>query len=460
MMTADVLIVDDEKDIRDLISGILRDEGYGTRTAENSTQTLNEIANRCPALVILDIWLKNSELDGLEILTKLKNRFPDLPVIIISGHGNIDTAIRAIKIGAYEYIEKPFNADRLLLVMKRALEAVSLRRENTELQRRTWQFDLIGQTPIIDKLRQIIEKTAPTNSRVFISGPAGSGKELIARMLHAQSHRAAQPFIAVNAAILEPENMEHVLFGQIENNNVYPGLLEKAHGGSLYIDEVGEMPIDTQNKILRVLTDQEFVRLGGGPNVKVDVRVISGSSQNIESMINEGLFREDLYHRLNVVPINVPSLSERREDIKLLINYFVEYLTDTSGLLPKEISKDVRTVLETHDWPGNVRQLRNCIEYILISAADNQNEVITLDMLPSDIISGTKLPIEKSNTNLMTLPLRDAREVFEREYLLAQISRFGGNISRTAEFVGMERSALHRKLKSLGVSSERKVSTA
>lgn len=459
-MTADVLIVDDEKDIRELVAGILQDDGYATRTAENSAEALAEIAKRCPSLVVLDIWLKNSDMDGLEILTELQDRFPELPVIMISGHGNIDTAVSAIKIGAYDYIEKPFNSDRLLLVVKRAMETFSLRRENSELQRKTWQFDLVGNTPIIDKLRQTIEKTAPTNSRVFITGPAGSGKELVARMIHRQSNRAAQPFIAVNAAILEPENMEYVLFGQVDNEDVYPGLLEKAHGGSLYIDEIGEMPIDTQNKILRVLTDQEFIRLGGGPNVKVDVRVITGSSQNMNTLISEGLFREDLYHRLNVVPITVPSLSERREDIKLLINYFVDYLTETSGLVPKEISKEVRTVLETHDWPGNVRQLRNCIEYILISAADSQSEVITLEMLPSDIISGTKLPIEKSNTNLMTMPLRDAREVFEREYLLAQISRFGGNISRTAQFVGMERSALHRKLKTLGVNSGKKVSTA
>lgn len=459
MINGDVLIVDDEKDIRELIAGILKDEGYSTRMAENSQNALEEIANRCPSLVVLDIWLKNSQLDGLEILENLQQNYPDLPVVIISGHGNIDTAVSAIKMGAYDYIEKPFNSDRLLHVVKRALEACNLRRENVELQRKTWQFDLVGRTPIIEKLRSTIEKTAPTNSRIFINGPAGSGKELVARMIHKKSTRASQPFVAVNAAILEPENMENVLFGQIEDGNVYPGLLEKAHGGSLYIDEIGEMPIDTQNKILRVLTDQEFIRLGGGPIVKVDVRIISGSSQDMETLISEGLFREDLYHRLNVVPIAVPSLAERREDITHLIDYFIDYLTETSGLLPKEISKDVRTVLETHDWPGNVRQLRNCIEYILISAADNQQEVITIDMLPSDIISGTKLPVEKGNTNLMTMPLRDAREVFEREYLLAQISRFGGNISRTAEFVGMERSALHRKLKSLGVSSGKKIRT-
>lgn len=459
-MTSDILIVDDERDIRDLVSGVLVDEGYTARTAENSDNTLEEISNRCPSLVILDIWLKNSKLDGLEILQELQKQHPELPVIIISGHGNIETAVTAIKIGAYDYIEKPFTADRLLHITKRAIEASKLKRENSELRRKTWQFQLIGKTQSIEKLRATVEKVAQTNSRVMISGPAGSGKELVARMVHHKSPRDSQPFVAINAAILEPNNMEHVLFGYIEDGQVFPGLLEKAHGGSLYLDEVCEMPLDTQSKILRVLTDQEFVRLGGGPTVQVDVRIISGSSKNIEKLIAEGLFREDLYHRLNVVPIIVPSLADRREDIPLLIDYFVDYLADTSGLLPKEMSSEVRSVLEIHSWPGNVRQLRNCIEYILISAGDSQSEVITFDMLPSDLVDGARLNVEASNSNLMTMPLREAREVFEREYLIAQIDRFGGNISRTAEFVGMERSALHRKLKSLGVNPASKMQTA
>lgn len=458
-MTGDILIVDDERDIRDLVSGILVDEGYSTRTAENSDKTLDEIKNRCPSLVVLDIWLKDSKLDGLEILQELQKQHPELPVVIISGHGNIETAVTAIKDGAYDYIEKPFTADRLLHVIKRAIEASKLKRENTELRRKTWQFELIGKTPIIEKLRTAIDKTAQTNSRVMITGPAGSGKELVARMLHQKSPRTNQPFVAVNAAILEPNNMEHVLFGYMEDGQVFPGLLEKAHGGSLYLDEVCEMPLDTQSKILRVLTEQKFVRLGGGPSVQVDVRVISGSSKDIEPLIADGLFREDLFHRLNVVPIRVPSLAERREDIPLLIDYFTNYLADTSGLLPKEMASEVRSVLEIHGWPGNVRQLRNCIEYILISAADSQSEVITFDMLPSDLVSGAKLDVEESRGNLLTMPLRQAREVFEREYLVAQIDRFGGNISRTAEFVGMERSALHRKLKSLGVNPANKMQT-
>lgn len=459
-MSTDILIVDDERDIRDLISGILVDAGYATRMAENSDRALKEISNRCPSLVVLDIWLKNSQLDGLEILQSLQKHHPELPVIVISGHGNIETAVTAIKYGAYDYIEKPFTSDRLRHITKRAIEASKLKQENTELRRKTWQFELIGASPAIEKLRAIIDKSALTNSRVMITGPAGSGKELVARMLHLKSSRANQPFVAVNAAILEPNNMEHVLFGYMEDGQVFPGLLEKAHGGSLYLDEVCEMPLDTQNKILRVLTEQEFVRIGGGPSVQVDVRVISGSSKNMKTLIAAGLFREGLYHRLNVVPIKVPSLSERREDIPLLINYFIEYLVETSGLLPKKVSSEVQSVLEIHNWPGNVRQLRNCIEYILISAADSQSDVITFNMLPSDIVTGARLDVEESKSNLMTMPLRDAREVFEREYLLAQIDRFGGNISRTAEFIGMERSALHRKLKSLGVKSANKMQPA
>lgn len=457
-MTADVLIVDDERDIRDLVSGILDDAGYSTRVAANSDAALNEIANRCPSLVVLDIWLKDSRLDGLEILKLLKERLPDLPIVIISGHGNIETAVTAIKIGAYDYIEKPFNAERLSLVVKRAIEASKLQRENTELRRKSGRFELIGKTQIMEKLRHSIKKIGQTNSRVLITGPSGAGKELTARALHQHSSRAAQPFIVVNAAILEPENMEYVLFGRNEDGNVYPGLLEQAHGGSLYLDEISEMPLDTQSKILRVLVDQRFVRLGGGPDVQVDVRIISSTSHNLERCIAEGRFREDLYHRLKVVPLVVPPLSERREDISLLIDHFVNHLAESSGLIPKEIAADARTVMQSHEWPGNVRQLRNCVEYMLITAADGKHDVITADLLPSDIVSATKLSVEENDkANMLTMPLREAREVFEKEYLLAQIERFGGNISRTAEFVGMERSALHRKLKMLGLNTSKKV---
>lgn len=457
-MTGDVLIVDDEHDICELVSGILSDNGYKTRTASDSDTALNEIAKRCPSLLLLDIWLQGSRLDGLEMLKLLQERLPNLPVVIISGHGNVETAVSAIKLGAYDYIEKPFKSDRLQLIVQRAIENSKLKRENFELRRKSGQYDLVGNSASIQKLQASIEKIGPTNSRVLISGPAGSGKELVARQLHLNSDRANQPFIAVNAAILESENMEHVLFGRIEGGDIIPGLLEQAHGGSLYLDEVGEMPLDTQSKILRVLTDQEFVRLGGGPKVWVDVRVLSSSSRDLTGYISKGLFREDLYHRLNVVPLKVPSLNERREDIGMLIDYFIDHLVQTSGLTPRKIASDALAVMQSHIWPGNVRQLRNCVENMLIAAADSEHDTITADMLPSDILSATKLSIEDDeNTHIMTLPLREAREIFEKEYLVAQIDRFGGNISRTAEFVGMERSALHRKLKTLGLNPSKRL---
>ena len=452
-MTGDVLIVDDERDICELVSGILTDSGYATRTASDSDTALNEIAKRCPSLVLLDIWLQGSRLDGLEVLKLLKERLPNLPVVIISGHGNLETAVSAIKIGAYDYIEKPFKSDRLLLVIQRAIENSKLKRENSELRRKTGQYELIGDSIVVQKLRSSINKIGPTNSRVLITGPSGSGKELVARALHKNSERASASFVAINAAILEPENMEYVLFGRIEDGNVMPGLLEQAHGGSLYIDEVGEMPLDTQGKILRVLTEQKFVRIGGGPNVSVDIRVMSSSSRDLTNHIAKGLFREDLYHRLNVVPIEVPSLAQRREDIGMLVDNFVDYLVNSSCFPPRKIAPDALAVMQSHAWPGNVRQLRNCVENMLISAADSEHDTITADMLPADILSATKLNIEESDsTHIMTLQLREAREIFEKQYLLAQIDRFGGNISKTAEFVGMERSALHRKLKTLGVN--------
>lgn len=460
-MTGDVLIVDDERDICDLVSGILSDAGYATRMASDSDTALNEIAQRCPSLVLLDIWLQGSRLDGLEVLELLKERLPNLPVVIISGHGNLETAVSAIKIGAYDYIEKPFESDRLLLVTQRAIENSKLRQENSELRRKSGGYDLVGGSVAVQKLRGAIGKIGPTNSRVLITGPSGSGKELVARALHENSERAPAPFVAINAAILEPENMEPVLFGRMEDGDVAPGLLEQAHGGTLYIDEVGEMPLDTQGKILRVLTEQKFVRLGGGPNVSVDIRVMSSSSRDLNGRIGKGLFREDLYHRLNVVPLEVPSLAQRREDIGELVDYFINYLVHSSGFAPKKMAADALAVMQSHAWPGNVRQLRNCVENMLISAADSEQDTITADMLPADILSATKLNVEETDgTHVMTLQLREAREIFEKQYLLAQIDRFGGNISKTAEFVGMERSALHRKLKSLGVNPAKRLKTA
>lgn len=463
-MASDILIVDDETDIRELISGILEDEGHGTRLAKDSTEALGAIEERRPSLIILDIWLQGSDLDGLELLDRIKKSHPDLPIVIISGHGNIETAVAAIKRGAYDYIEKPFKADRLVLVTSRALEASALRRENRQLKERSTQSsEMIGKSSAINHLRHAIEKVAPTNSRVLISGPSGSGKELAARVLHTNSTRKDAPFVVLNAAAMAPDRVEIELFGIEEGTSGQKkvGALEEAHGGTLYIDEVADMPIETQGKVLRVLVDQKFQRIGGGPKVHVEVRIVSSTSRNLESEIAAGKFREDLFHRLSVVPINVPGLSERREDIPLLVKFFVQQLAIASGLQPRRIGDDAMAVLQSHDWPGNVRQLRNNVERLLILSEGDPKTPISVDMLPDEIANPVPLTQNGGGTEqLMSLPLRDAREIFEREYLIAQINRFGGNISRTAEFVGMERSALHRKLRGLGVpSSERGVAS-
>lgn len=458
-MSADILIVDDEADIRELISGILQDEGHRTRLARDSDEALRAIEDRKPHLVILDIWLQGSRLDGLEVLTIMKRTYPDLPVVIISGHGNIETAVTAIKRGAYDYIEKPFKSDRLVLVALRALEASQLRREVKELKERSVvSAEMIGKSPAINQLRNHIEKAAPTNSRIMLRGASGSGKELAARVLHQKSLRADGPFVVLNAAAMVPDRVEEELFGT-EDRTGGPrkvGALEEAHTGTLYIDEVADMPMETQGKVLRVLVEQKFLRLGGTQKVSVDVRIISSTSRDLEQDIREGRFREDLYHRLNVVTLRVPSLAERREDIPELIQYFIGQVAQTSGLAPRRIGEDAIAVLQAHDWPGNVRELRNNVERLLILAGGDPNAAITADMLPEEIGSNVPLPVNGGAEHLMSMPLREAREIFEREYLLAQINRFGGNISRTAEFVGMERSALHRKLRALGVSSEQR----
>lgn len=458
-MAADILIVDDEADIRELVSGILEDEGHRTRLARDSDEALRIIEERRPQLVILDIWLQGSRLDGLEVLTLIKRTYPDLPVVIISGHGNIETAVTAIKRGAYDYIEKPFKADRLVLVTLRALEASQLRREVRELKERsTVSAEMIGKSAAINQLRGAIDRLAPTKSRILISGSSGAGKELAARLLHQKSHRADGPFIVLNAASMAPDRVEEELFGT-EDRSGGPrkvGALEEAHGGTLYIDEVADMPLETQGKVLRVLVEQKFQRIGGSQKVSVDVRIVSSTSRDLEREMGEGRFREDLYHRLNVVPLRVPGLAERREDIPDLIQYFIGQLSQASGLSPRRIGEDATAVLQAHDWPGNVRELRNNIERLMILAGGDPGAVITADMLPEEIGSNVPLPVNGGAEHLMSLPLREAREIFEREYLLAQINRFGGNISRTAEFVGMERSALHRKLRALGVSSDQR----
>ena len=454
-MAGDILIVDDEADIRDVVAGILDDEGYRTRTARHSDEALAAIEARRPNLIFMDIWMQGSKLDGLQLLDVVRERHPDMPVVMISGHGNIETAVSAIKRGAYDYIEKPFKSDRLVLVAERAIETSRLRREIRELRQISGQAaGLVGRSSAMNQLRQTIERVSPTNSRIMIFGASGSGKELTARTIHSTSARANGPFSVLNAAAMTPERFEIELFGTEASEGVVRkvGALEEAHGGTLFLEEVADMPRETQNRILRVLVDQSFQRFGGTTKVQVDVRIISSTARDMQTEIAEGRFREDLFHRLAVVPIKVPSLAERREDIPELVEHFVEQLATVSGLPRRRIGEDAMAVLQSHDWPGNLRQLRNNIERVLILAGGDPDGVVDVSMLPPDVGSAApSMPNGHGGEHLMALPLREAREAFEREYLAAQINRFGGNISRTAEFIGMERSALHRKLKALGV---------
>ena len=447
-----ILIVDDEKDIRDLIGDILRDEGYPVRLAGNSDDCMAEINSDPPHLMILDIWLKDSRMDGIDILKSVKRDNPDIPVIIISGHGNIEIAVAAIKQGAYDFIEKPFNIDQLTVVVSRAMETSRLRRENADLRRRdVTQTEMVGSSAAFKALKSQLEKVTKSNGRVMLTGQPGSGKEMAARFIHAHSNRAGAPFVSVSSATIEPERMEEVLFGrESADRGVEPGLLEQAHGGVVYFDEVGDMPPGTQSKILRVLTEQQFTRVGGTDKVRVDLRVISSTTRDLPSEIRAGRFRQELYDRLNVVPIAVPSLSERRDDIPELARHFVDWFHRTQGLPARQMTAEAEAVLQTMPWPGNIRQLRNIIERVLI-LGENGGSIEARELPgPESATAGPGDGIVLGG-QIATLPLREARELFEREYLLTQINRFGGNISRTANFVGMERSALHRKLKSLGV---------
>ncbi|MEO0635511.1 MAG: sigma-54 dependent transcriptional regulator [Pseudomonadota bacterium] len=453
-MQTDILVVDDEPDIRELIAGILEDEGHETRIASNATDAIAAVEARRPGLVFLDIWLQGSEMDGLSVLDTIQKRHPGLPVVMISGHGNIETAVSAIQRGAYDYIEKPFNADRLVLVAQRALETRSLKQEVDELKSRQLDLsELVGISPAMNSLRNTISRIAPTNARVLIEGASGSGKEMVARAIHRASHRANGRFVVLNAAAMTPERMEVELFGHEGLRGTAPstGALEEAHGGTLYLDEIAGMPKETQAKILRVLVAQEFTRVGGSQKVRVDVRVISSTAQDLGSRIEEGVFRDDLYNRLAVTQIQVPPLSDRREDIPLIVDAFMKQISRQTGIRARYVADDAIGILQTRDWEGNVRQLRNVIERVIISNRDHDGETITADMLPEDASANLAQSNGENGAMLLTLPLREARERFERDYLAAQINRFGGNISKTAEFVGMERSALHRKLKSLGV---------
>jgi len=449
---SDILIVDDERDIRDLISDILKDEGFVTRLASNSDECMAEINAAAPALMILDIWLKDSRMDGIDILKTVKRDNPEVPIIIISGHGNIEIAVAAIKQGAYDFIEKPFNIDQLMVVITRAMETSRLRRENLALKRRdAVSTDMIGASTAFRSLKSNLDKVTKSNGRVMLTGQPGSGKEIAARYIHQHSSRAGGPFVSVASAAIEPERMEEVLFGrETSERGVEKGLLEQAHGGIVYFDEVADMPLGTQSKILRVLTEQQFTRVGGADKVRVDLRVISSTTRNLPSEIAAGRFRQELYDRLNVVPLSVPSLEERREDIPELARHFIEQFNKSQGLPLRALSEEAQTLMQTMPWPGNIRQLRNVIERMLILG--DGSGPIEVQELPGQSGDG---PAEEGRIvlggALATLPLREARELFEREYLLTQINRFGGNISRTANFVGMERSALHRKLKSLGV---------
>ncbi len=453
---SDILITDDERDIRELISDILKDEGFQTRLAGNSDQCMAEITKAKPALMILDIWLKDSKMDGIDILKSVKRDHPDIPIVIISGHGNIEIAVAAIKQGAYDFIEKPFNIDQLMVVIRRAMETSRLRRENQELKRSDGpSSEMLGESAAFRALKSQLDKVTKSNGRVMLTGPAGAGKEIAARYIHANSGRAGEPFVTVSSASVEPERMEEVLFGrESPERGIEQGLLEQANCGVIYFDEVADMPLATQGKILRVLVDQTFTRVGGTDKVQVDLRVISSTNRDLSAEIAAGAFRQELFHRLNVVPIHVPSLEERREDIPLLAEYFIGMFNQVQGLPLRKMAEDARALLQTMIWPGNVRQLKNVVERVLI-LGDNSGD-ITARELPTQEDSNPGESRIVLSGGLATLPLREARELFEREYLLTQINRFGGNISRTASFVGMERSALHRKLKSLGVVTANK----
>ncbi len=455
-MALEILIVDDERDIRDLVAGVLSDEGYECRTAGDSEAALTAIDLRRPSLVLLDVWLHGSPMDGLEVLDAIKAREPELPVIIFSGHGNIDTAVSAISRGAMDFIEKPFEAERLLMLVERATETERLRRENARLRQNVVpEYEFTGNSNAINHVRATLKRIANTGSRLLITGPAGSGKEIAARLLHSWSPRATNAFVSVNSARITPERFEQELFGEEQDGNlIRPGLLEMADGGTLYLDEVAEMPLSTQARILRVLTDQAFVRVGGNRQVRVDVRVASSTSKNLEKEIAERRFREDLFYRLNVVPVVVPALSDRREDIPMLVDYFFARYAADQGVAPPTVTPEAMAAMQTYEWPGNVRQLRNVVERTVILTPRDKLALIETDMLPPEILSG-RMAGDSGMSSLMGVPLREARENFEREYLRVQIRRFSGNISRTASFIGMERSALHRKLKLLGMADRR-----
>ena len=452
-----ILVVDDEKDIRDLISQILFEEGHTVKLAHNSMSAMDYINNKEPDLIILDIWLKDSEMDGIEILKSVKQNNPLCPVVVISGHGNIEIAVAAVKQGAYDFIEKPFNTDQLLLVINRALEASRLRKEVYSLQNKEMnESKMVGGTGAFKILKQKLDKLMNSNGRILITGPSGSGKEIAARYIHQNSPRANNRFLTIACASIQSEKMEELLFGQEAEGKISPGLFEKAHGGTLFFDEVADLPIGTQAKILRVLVDQVFTRVGGKNIVRVNCRIVSSTSKDLAMEIEKGYFKEELFHRLNVVPIKIPSLEERILDVSLLSAYFIDWLSKNEGLPNKQLTDASIRKLQNMSWPGNIRQLKNTIERALIlgssKAIINPKDIFEFietekkDSFQSNVLDfNSEFFADKS--------LRSAREEFERAYLKYQISKFGGNVSKTASYVGMERSALHRKMKILNIES-------
>ncbi|MGH6930809.1 MAG: sigma-54-dependent transcriptional regulator [Dongiaceae bacterium] len=466
-MAADILVVDDEADIRTLIAGILNDEGYQARAAGNSTTALDAVRQRRPNLVVLDIWLQGSELDGLQLLDVIKREHPGLPVLMISGHGNVETAVAAMKLGAFHYIEKPFKADHLLLLVQRAIEDAKLRREHEDLRSKVGgEFELLGSSSGIAGVRQAIDRVGPTNSRVLVSGPPGVGKEIVARSIHQRSRRAAGPFIVLNCATMAPDHLETEMFGvetgvNAQDRPVAVGSFERAHGGTLLIDEVADMALETQGKLVRALQDQAFERIGGSTRVNVDVRVIASTNRNLPAAMTEGRFRQDLFYRLNVVPIAIAPLRDRREDIPILARHFVARAVELNGLPLRTLADDAVALMMAYDWPGNVRELRNFIERLLIMAPGNPGDVVRADMMPQDIGAISQQGgLDDLEYAMMTVPLREAREIFERRYLEAQLTRFDSNVARMATFIGMERSALYRKLRSLGINTQDKPAEA
>ena len=461
-MQQSILVIDDEADICSLISDILKDEGYDCRTARGSRQAFEHMAHKLPSAIVLDIWLESSELDGLGILEIVKERYPDIPVVVISGHANIETAVSSIRLGAYDFIEKPFKAERLVQLLRRAIEATRLRHENLQFKSRYAPEDeLQGSSPAVLQLCQAIERVAPTNSRVFITGGAGVGKQIAARMIHDQSNRRFAPFMVCQATSSRPEQLAATLFGLEEGGIIAGlphsiGLFEKANGGTVFIDEVAALSMPVQQTLLRILQDQMVTRIGGKTPLDVDVRVLAATRHDPVELMAKGLLKEELFYRLNVVPLKVPPLRERREDIPLLTKQFLAHFANTAGMPRLRLSDDAVAAMQAYEWPGNIRELRNVAEWMLIQASLENRDVITADHLPKEVVSTSPAGLSPvGNADVMSVPLKQAREMFEREYLTAQINRFGGNISRTSAFVGMERSALHRKLKSLNVTTEK-----